>query len=127
MSSKDERKHPRTRINAAGGTTDHTLHLEVYDQRYILDQVHDVSVSGTGIQIPQEIQAGTPVKLVLRSADVTVGVRGITVWCDNGGFGSPDHAAGSYRVGVQFDPKDRNIPLFFLALKQHVGNIADLF
>ncbi len=119
----EDRKHQRTSINRE--CADNSFHIEVYDRRYVLDKIHDVSVSGTGIQIPNEIDPGTPVKLVFRSDNYSISVNGTTVWCDSIPLGADAVKAKSkksgYRTGIQFDPKDRNCTLFFMALKDFIS------
>ena len=119
--SLEDRNHQRTQIDSAG--TSNCFHIEVYDQRYVLDKIHDVSISGTGIQIPKEIEPGTPVKLVFKNKDYAIGVNGTTVWCNSIPLGlEPTTPKPSYRTGIQFDPKDRNCTMFFMALRDFIGN-----
>lgn len=116
----EDRKHQRTEVNFED--SDDCFHIEVYDRRYVLNRIHDVSISGTGIQIPNEIEPGTPVKLVFRSGKHSVSVNGTTVWCNSIPLGlesAPPKPA--YRTGVQFDPKDRNCTMFFMALRDFIG------
>ncbi len=113
------RKHPRDLLNIAG--TEERFHLEVYDEEFLLDHVHDISLSGTGIRIPKEVDAGTPLKLVYRTSDYTISVKGMAVWCspvELGKCSDPDNP--SFRIGIQFDPNDRNSPLFFTALRDYI-------
>lgn len=114
----EDRKHRRTPINTASVT--HRFHIEVYDQRYTLDGIHDISISGTGIQIPNELEPGTPVKVVYSSPDFTVSVTGRTVWCAPIQLGGSSDETPGFRTGVQFEPSDRNVMLFFTALKDYI-------
>jgi len=118
----EDRKHQRTPIDSEFSTE--TFHIEVYDRRYVLNRIHDVSISGTGIQIPNEIKPGTPVKLVFKNGNHTISVNGTTVWCNPIRLGleelAPTGKAG-YRTGIQFDPKDRNCAMFFMALKDFIS------
>jgi len=115
----EDRKHQRTPIESE--CTDDCFHIEVYNRMYVLDRVHDVSISGTGIQISNEIDPGTPVKLVFRTNKYSISVNGTAVWCNSIPLGmeatSPNKG---YRTGIQFDPKDRNCTLFFMALKDFI-------
>ena len=116
----EDRKHQRTELNFED--REDCFHIEVYDRRYVLNRIHDVSISGTGIQIPSEIEPGTPVKLVFRSGSHSVSVNGTTVWCDPIPLGlEPTPPKPAYRTGVQFDPKDRNCAMFFMALRDFIG------
>ncbi len=117
----EDRRHKRTPINSE--CADNSFHIEVYDRSYVLDKIHDVSVSGTGIQIPNEIDPGTPVKLVFKSDKYTISVNGTTVWCNSIALGkeSTPKSRGSYRTGIRFDPKDRNCTMFFMALKDFIS------
>ncbi len=115
----EDRRHERTQINYED--TNDCFHLEVYDRRYVLNRIHDISISGTGIQIPDEIEPGTPVKLVLRSGGHNISVNGTTVWNDpitSGQETAPPQS--TYRTGVQFDPRDRSCSLFFMALRDFI-------
>ena len=116
----EDRKHQRTQVERE--CADNSFHIEVYDRRYVLDKIHDVSISGTGIQIPNEIDPGTPVKLVYRTDKYSISVNGTTVWCDSIPLGKGGSAnKRGYRTGIQFDPKDRNCTLFFMALKDIIS------
>ncbi len=117
----EDRRHERTQINYED--TNDCFHLEVYDRRYVLNRIHDISVSGTGIQIPDEIEPGTPVKLVLRSSGHNISVNGTTVWNDPITSGQKTASPQStYRTGVQFDPRDRSCSLFFMALRDFIAD-----
>lgn len=103
---------------------DARFHVEVYDRRYVLHEVHDVSVSGAGIRIPLEIAPGTPVKLVYRNRDYAISVLGKTVWCSpviSDAAARPDRGE-DFRTGIQFDARDRNCTLFFMALREFIDN-----
>lgn len=117
----EDRRHERTQVNYED--TNDCFHLEVYDRRYVLNRIHDISISGTGIQIPNEIEPGTPVKLVLRSGNHSVSVNGTTVWSDPIPLGKEQIIPGpTYRTGVQFDPRDHNCSLFFMALRDFIAD-----
>lgn len=121
--SFEDRKHQRTRIDADFGS-DESFYVEVYDRRYVLDRIHDVSISGTGIQIPNEIRPGTPVKMVFKNDRYTISVNGTTVWCNPIRLGLEElnpTGKGAFRTGIQFDPKDRNCAMFFMALKDFIS------
>lgn len=116
----EDRRHERTQVNFED--TGDCFHLEVYDRRYVLNRIHDISISGTGIQIPNEIEPGTPVKLVFRTGSHSISVNGTTVWSDPIQLGPETTTPKStYRTGVQFDPRDRNCTLFFMALRDFIG------
>jgi hypothetical protein len=116
----EDRRHQRTQLDYED--TEDCFHIEVYDRRYVLNRVHDVSISGTGIQIPNEIEPGTPVKLVYRSGSHMVSVNGTTVWCNQIPLGlEQPPPTPAYRTGIQFDPKDRNCNLFFMAMRDHIA------
>jgi len=122
----EDRKHQRTQLDFTD--TEDCFYIEVYDRRYVLNRIHDVSVSGTGIQIPNVIEPGTPIKLVFRSGNHSVSVNGTTVWCDAIPLGQePMPAKPAYRTGIQFDPKDRNCAMFFMTLRDFInkGENAD--
>jgi len=117
----EDRKHERTQVNYED--TNDCFHLEVYDRRYVLNRIHDISISGTGIQIPNEIEPGTPVKLVLRSGSYSVSVNGTTVWSNPIPLGKETVLPKpTYRTGVRFDPRDRNCSLFFMALRDFIAD-----
>lgn len=117
----EDRKHQRTQVEKE--CADNSFHIEVYDRRYVLDKIHDVSISGTGIQIPNEIDPGTPVKLVYRTDKYSISVNGTTVWCNSIPLGDKARSSkNGYRTGIQFDPKDRNCTLFFMALKDIIAS-----
>lgn len=120
----EDRKHQRTLLET--NDVEDRFRIEVYDRQYSLDKIHDVSVSGTGIQIPNEIAPGTPVKLVYSSQDYTISVTGTTVWCSPITLGlNEEQEKASYRTGIQFEANDRNATLFFLALKKHISSIDE--
>jgi hypothetical protein len=99
------------------------FHVEVYNRQYVLDEVHDVSVSGAGIKIPSEIAPGTPVKLVYRDLDYSISVLGKAVWCapvNNQTIVRSIDNEAFYRTGIQFDARDRNCTLFFMALREFI-------
>ena len=112
----EDRKQPRTEVNTFD--LDKRFHIEVYNQEFALNQIHDVSISGTGIQIHSEIAPGTPIKLVYEADDYSIAVRGMTVWSNPIPLGPDSNAViPSYRTGIQFDPTDRNCSMLFMALK----------
>lgn len=118
----EDRKYQRTQIESE--LCDESFHIEVYDRQYVLNRIHDVSISGTGIQIPNEIDPGTPVKLVFKNGNYTVSVNGTAVWCNPIRLGLEEletKSKSAYRTGIQFDPKDRNCAMFFMALKDFIG------
>lgn len=105
------------------------FHVEVYNRQYILDEVHDVSVTGAGIKIPNEIVPGTPVKLVYRDTDYSISVLGKAVWCApvDGQSTTPDSPPEScFRTGIQFDARDRNCTLFFMALREFIDTFDNV-
>ncbi len=116
----EDRRHERMQVNYED--TNDCFHLEVYDRRYVLNRIHDISVSGTGIQVHDQIEPGTPVKLVLRSGGHSISVNGTTVWSDpitSGAETAPPQP--TYRTGIQFDPRDRSCSLFFMALRDFIS------
>ena len=116
----EDRKHPRLTLDTMG--VGNSFHIEVYDDSFELDCVHDVSVCGTGIQIPRHIEAGALIRLVYKTRDYAISVKGITVWCTPIPLGAedPTPTIPSYRTGIQFDPGDHNCALFFMALKKYI-------
>ncbi len=118
----EDRKHQRSPIESEFCSD--SFHVEVYDRSYVLNRIHDVSISGTGIMIPNEIRPGTPVKLVFKSDDYIISVNGTTVWCKPISSGLDDkglNGKDAYRTGIQFDYKDRNCAMFFMALKDFIS------
>ena len=118
----EDRKHQRSAIESEFCSD--SFHVEVYDRSYVLNHIHDVSISGTGIMIPSEIRPGTPVKLVFKSDDYIISVNGTTVWCKPISSGLEDKGVNgkeTYRTGIQFDYKDRNCSMFFMALKDFIS------
>ena len=115
----EDRKHERTMLDTMGAESN--FHIEVYDQRYYLDKVHDISISGAGIQIPNEIEPGTPVKVVYTTSEHHISVTGRTVWCSPIAWGKEEEEDQSrFRTGIQFEPSDRNAMLFFSALRDFI-------
>ncbi len=123
--SIEDRKHQRSSIESE--FCSESFHVEVYDRSYVLNRIHDVSISGTGIMIPTEIRPGTPVKLVFKSDDYIISVNGTTVWCKPISLGKAGmdeqgiNGKEGYRTGIQFDYKDRNCAMFFMALKDFIS------
>lgn len=123
--STEDRKYQRSSIESEFCSD--SFHVEVYDRSYVLNHIHDVSISGTGIMIPSEIRPGTPVKLVFKSDEYVISVNGTTVWCKPITLGQKElDATGAnsregYRTGIQFDYKDRNCAMFFMALKDFIS------
>ncbi len=116
----EDRLEPRTQVEDFD--FDNHFHIEVFDQEYALNQIHDVSISGTGIQIPSEIEPGTQVKLVYQTQDYMISVSGTAVWCNPIPLGGESNSPiPTYRTGIQFDACDRSCALLFLALKDLMG------
>jgi len=66
---------------------------------------------------------GTPVKLVYQTADYSISVNGVAVWCNLIPLGKESNSPiPSYRTGIQFDPSDRSCALLFHALKDLMGD-----
>ncbi len=116
----EDRQQPRTQVESFD--PDSHFHIEVFDQEYALNQIHDVSISGTGIQIPSEIEPGTQVKLVYQTQDYVISVDGVAVWCNLIPLGAENNSPiPTYRTGIRFDACDRSCALLFLALKDRMG------
>jgi len=112
----EDRKQPRADVNAFD--LNKRFHIEIYDREFSLSQIHDVSISGTGIQIHSEVPPGTPIKLVYETDSYAIAVKGMTVWSNPIPQGPDSNAViPSYRTGIQFDPSDRNCAMLFHALK----------
>lgn len=110
---REERRHDRRRLDA---DMDGYFQVEAGNLVCPLDQVYDVSVSGTGFVLPIALPRRTCVTLSYECDSYEVKVQGVVVWCEPSSGGDAD----SYRIGVRFDRYDqRNSSMLFMALKRN--------
>ncbi len=96
-------------------TDEPCFYVEVGPRSYPFEAVHDVSVSGAGIELSVALTPTTPVRLGFEQEDCQVQVQGTVMWCE------PNGNEDSYRLGVLFDPHDmKNSSILFLALREFI-------
>ncbi len=96
--------------------------IEVDGERYLFDNVKDVSVSGAGIQLSMPLVPTSPVVLGLEQEDCQVRVHAAVVWCQEL---APDEAIDGYqpqyRMGIRFNPMDlKSSSMLFMALREYI-------
>ena len=117
---REDRRHARKRVEQ---DTDALFQVQAEDFIYPLGQVCDISVSGTGFELPIPLARSTPVTLSYESDACEIKVQATVVWCQP----SSDESYSPYRIGVRFDPHDQhNSSLFFLALREHYGHLGSV-
>jgi len=96
--------------------------IEVEGERFALDNVKDVSVSGAGIELTVPLIPTSPVILGLEQEDQEVRVQGAVVWCQE--LASDDVVDAHqplYRLGIRFNPMDlKSSSTLFLALREFI-------
>lgn len=111
------------RSNARGAVTvrsnETRFFLKSQDGVYAITKVHDVSLSGVGIETRYRLKPGERIVLKYRSSDMQISVEGTVAWCSRGN--EQVHA-----IGVAFLPgeKERN-SVFFLALRKYLDELGN--
>ena len=85
---------------------------------HTITQVHDVSLSGVGIETRYPLRIGEVITLKYRSSELQISVEGTVAWCNQS-------KSQVYSIGVSFLPgeKERNA-LFFLALRKYLNELG---
>lgn len=110
------------RFNARGSVTVHPnetrFFLKSENGVYTITQVHDVSLSGVGIETRYPLRIGEVITLKYRSSELQISVEGTVAWCNQS-------KSQVYSIGVSFLPgeKERNA-LFFLALRKYLNELG---
>ena len=98
------------------------FHIEIFDQKYPIEHVNDVSLTGLGIRFSQEIPRGTPVRMLCTEKDCDITIPGTVAWCEP----IIDTAASDveqqvwFRNGIRLDTRDSDYMLFFMAVRQYI-------
>ena len=66
--SAERREHEREAVSAGGD--DARFSLKAGSRDYAFTHVHDVSISGAGVVLPEPIDIGTPVTLTFDSDEI---------------------------------------------------------
>lgn len=96
--------------------------IEVDGERYALDTVTDVSVSGAGIELTVPLIPTCPVVLGLEQENQEVRVQGTVMWCrELEGDPALDGHQLQYRLGIRFNAMDlKSSSALFLALREYI-------
>ena len=101
-----------------------SFHIEAQDKRYDPAMIHDVSVSGVGVQLEEPLEVGTHVDLIFAAGDWKISVEGRVIWCSIAKkLDLPVvKAAEAYRLGIKFNPRNvNNNVIFFMASRSMVN------
>lgn len=119
MSTQSRRGTPRSRVrrNDSAGR----FLLKTPARSFIFHTVENVSISGTGLTLPEPVAVGTPVTLCYYHGGATeLQTQGTVAWCDTVSTGSAPLSPPGYRAGIAFRPDQiKNNILFFMALRQY--------
>ncbi|RMD78409.1 MAG: PilZ domain-containing protein [Gammaproteobacteria bacterium] len=104
---------------AAGGLPPRALPPEALPPEGLpLQRVHDVSVSGCGVESPVPLAPGQALRLVLRTADLDLALRARVMWCEAAG-------EGRHRAGLRFEaPDPHHCVLMFMALRRWLDDFV---
>jgi hypothetical protein len=86
--------------------------------------IHDVSVSGAGIELTDPLEVGANVDLTFSAGDWKISVEGRVVWCSmrTSRSDGANRNSESYRIGVKFNPRNaNNNVIFFMASRSMVN------
>lgn len=97
--------------------------LQANEQTFDPAVVHDVSVSGAGIQLSEPLDIGTNVTLTFTAGDWKISVEGQVVWCINASsLRALKKRKDIYRIGIKFNPRNtNNNVIFFMASRSMVN------
>ena len=116
--TRDNRKEKRSAI--VHSTNHSFFHIEVFDEQYQLERIHDVSLSGIGIQLAYEIPRGTYIRMMFCDKSLCRSTSGKIAWSDP--ILDEDETDVTqpmrFRSGIEFNASDNYHTSFFDALKQ---------
>ena len=114
---KNRREHNRDELIAEPNTA--LFFIEVENTRYPLHKVHDLSVSGVGIEAPIAISKSTEIGLCFEEADYRINVIGTVMWCLPG-------TNDTFRLGIKFSPRTaQNNLLLFMAMRRYIDEFGE--
>jgi len=98
--------------------------LDHGDKTYQFSRVHDVSISGLGLYLPQVIAPEALVKVRYHAPDLTLSLNSQVIWCEEADSNkSVQSSCPSYRLGVRhFIDNKSEAMLFFMAIRQHIDD-----
>ena len=115
----ENRKESRSTIQPENNAL---FYIEIFDKKYPIEHVNDVSLTGVGIRFSQEIPRGTPVRMLCTEKDCDITIPDTVAWCEPIIDTAPTDVEQQvwFQNGIRFDTRDRNHTLFFLALRQYI-------
>ena len=118
--TQDNRKERRTAIIHSAN---HALfRVEVFGKQYQLERIHDVSMTGIGIQFTHEIPRGTDVRLLCCDNDHCSSIPGKIAWSTP--IMETDETVATqpmaFRSGIQLETSANNATPFLMALQQYL-------
>lgn len=95
--------------------------IEIGDDKLPFNQVNDVSISGMGILLDQNIPENSQVRISYNSPEFSVSIAAQIIWCDR-------LSENVYRMGIQFssDNMDDNVMLF-MTLREYIDDFGEAF
>lgn len=119
MSNYTAHHNNEERLNERHGVIidgqEHLFSMNVGGETFSIPTIHDVSVSGMGLETTHSFETGTDVTLNYSEGDFTLDIKAAVMWC-NGVEGSDKHA-----LGLQFDISNGgNNSMFFLAMRKYL-------
>jgi len=117
LDSRDESREYYAQQSIAG-----YFFLDHGDKTYQFSRVHDVSISGLGLYLPQAIAPDTHISVRYHAPDLVLSLNSQVIWCEEVGSNeSVQPGCPPYRLGIRhiIDNKSAAM-LFFMAIRQHI-------
>jgi len=121
LDSRDENREYHAQQSISG-----YFFLDNGDKTYQFSRVHDVSISGVGLYLPQAIASETRVIVRYRAPDLALSLNSQVVWCEEVRPSDPvQPGCPPYRLGIRhiIDNKSQAM-LFFMAMRQHIDEFS---
>ncbi len=122
--SRERRRHERRVIRIPDKEAFFRLHI--HEKWHTINDVHDASISGMGINFTEAIDKETPVKILFVSRDFEIVLGARVCWCQH--TAQDISIAGTtevYRLGIEFDPgRGEDNMLMFMALRKYLDGFC---
>ena len=113
----EKREHERK--NLAYDQVPGKFHVLHNSERIKFNQVNDVSISGMGILLDTDIQAGNVIAVGYESDDFSVALQAEIVWQEK-------LSEDVFRVGIKFSTENMNDNvMMFMALREYIDDFDE--
>jgi len=113
----EKREHERK--NLAYDQVPGKFHVLHKDERIEFNQVNDVSISGMGMLLDADIQAGNMIAVGYEADDFSVVIQAEVVWQEK-------LSEDVFRVGIKFSTENMNDNvMMFMALREYIDDFDE--